>query len=142
MNLEVEKLERSFNLIAPRAEQFVEQFYERLFRDYPAVVAMFADTTPKDQQKMLLSSLVFIVENLRYTEKLVPYLKEMGARHVAYGTEPAHYDAVGTTLITTMIEFGGAQWTPEYTQAWKEGFGLIRDTMLEGARELAANAST
>ena len=101
---------------------------------------MFADTTPADQQKKLLASLVFVVENLRDTPKLVPYLKDMGARHVAYGTVPAHYDAVGTTLITTMIEFGGSQWTPEYTQAWKEAYGLSRDTMLEGASELAAKA--
>lgn len=41
MGLNIELLESSFNLVAPKGEALVNRFYERLFKKYPSVKPMF-----------------------------------------------------------------------------------------------------
>lgn len=133
MALNVEVLEKSFALIEPKGEQFVQRFYDRLFMDYPQVKPMFANTSMAEQQKKLLASLKLVISNLRSPEKLTAALEDLGRRHVGYGVQPEHYDAVGQTLLLTLAEFAGAGWTPEVAGAWKEAYQAIRTIMLQGA---------
>jgi methyl-accepting chemotaxis protein len=63
MALQIELLETSFRMIAPRGEAFVTAFYERLFTRFPETRAFFASTNMKEQRKKLLGALV--IGNLR-----------------------------------------------------------------------------
>ena len=63
----------------------------------------------------------------------MPALRELGARHVAYGARPEHYPVVGEVLIASMAEVAGPAWRPEYSRAWASAFGLVAGAMLEGA---------
>ena len=40
---------------------------------------------------MLLGALVLLRKSLRNLDPIVPKLRELGARHVAYGAVPEHY---------------------------------------------------
>ncbi|MGF1512854.1 MAG: globin family protein [Elainellaceae cyanobacterium] len=131
--LKVELLEQSFEKVKPHANDFAASFYENLFVDYPAAEPLFAETDVAAQSKKLLASLVFVVENLRNPGALTGALKGLGARHVEYGALPAHYPLVGNTLLKTFDQYLGADWTPETQQAWTEAYGVITETMLEGA---------
>ncbi|SPP65124.1 methyl-accepting chemotaxis protein [Nitrospira lenta] len=135
MGLNVGLLESSFALLKPQAEALVSRFYERLFDKYPAVKPMFARTPMSEQKKKLLGSLVLVMQNLRKPETLTPALKQLGARHVAYGTQPAHYGAVAETLLGVMGELAGPAWTHDVKQAWTDALNTIAHIMLEGARE-------
>ena len=126
-------LETSFDLIAPRGDELVERFYADLFEAAPAVRPLFANSDMVRQRQMLLSALVLLRRSLRNLEAIVPALREMGARHVAYGARSAHYPIVGAVLIGAMADIGGDAWKPEYTQAWSEAFELVAQTMIEGA---------
>jgi hemoglobin-like flavoprotein len=53
---------------------------------------------------MLLSALVLLRQSLRNLEDIVPTLRDLGARHVAYGARPEHYPVVGAVLISAMAE--------------------------------------
>ncbi|HMU31790.1 MAG: hypothetical protein K1X60_16005 [Nitrospira sp.] len=136
MALQVELLESSFKLVAPKGEELVTRFYERLFKKYPAVKPLFKHTTIKEQKKKLLASLVLVIQNLRRPEKLTPVLQDMGARHVGYGAKPAHYDAVGENLLAVLGEVAGPAWTPQVKQAWTEAYGAIKTIMLAGAERV------
>ncbi|MEB3272862.1 MAG: globin family protein [Prochlorothrix sp.] len=131
--LPVAVLEQSFEKVKPRAEEFVVQFYENLFGDYPAAKPLFEHTDMAKQRNMLLNSLVFVVENLQNPEALTKALKGMGARHVKYGALPEHYPLVGNSLIKTFSQFLGSDWTPEVQEAWVGAYGVITELMLEGA---------
>lgn len=139
MNIDV--IESTFKLIAPRADQLANRFYDRLFMDFPAVKPLFANTDDAGQRQKLVASLVFIVENLRNPDKLSEYLEDLGQRHVGYGAEEAHYPAVGQTLLLTLAEFAGDAWTPEAANAWKEAVGAIAKHMLAGAARTASQTS-
>jgi hemoglobin-like flavoprotein len=135
MPLELDALETSFDLVAPRAETLVDIFYARLFAAAPAVKPLFAGTDLARQKSMLLSTLVLLRKSLRNLDSIAPALRKLGGRHVAYGARPEHYPVVGQVLIASMAEVAGEDWRPDYDRAWGTAFELIAGVMLEGAFE-------
>ena len=131
--LQVELLESSFELVKPKANNFVASFYTHLFNDYPAAKPLFAHLKMSEQGNKLLASLVFVVENLKKPGVLTEALKGLGARHVKYGALPEHYPWVGNTLLKTFAEYLGEAWTPQTKQAWVDAYGVIAELMLDGA---------
>lgn len=132
MSLDLEALETSFDLVAPRGDELMDEFYSRLFAAAPAVRPLFP-TDMKRQKTMLLGALVLLRKSLRDLDGIVPKLRDLGARHVAYGARPEHYPVVGATLIGSMAALAGPAWRPEYEQAWSAAFEVVATVMLEGA---------
>jgi len=142
MTLPVELLETSFDLIAPDGDKLMDVFYARLFTTAPAVKPLFAGADIRRQKAMLLGALVLVRKSLRDLDRIVPSLHALGARHVGYGAQPAHYAVVGEVLLASMAEVAGDAWRPEYETAWGEAYGLVARVMLEGqaAAQLAEAA--
>lgn len=116
-----------------------ELFYQRLFEQYPGVKPLFAKADMKTQAKHLLKTIGVAVANLDDLDTLVPVLKDLGARHVRYGAELPHYDAVGESLLWTLEKgLGPDVWTPEVAEAWTWVYGVVATTMAEGAKEAQA----
>ena len=134
MSLNVNALEQSFDVVAPRGDELVDDFYNRLFETAPAVRPLFSDDMRR-QKAMLLSALVLVRKSLRDLEGLLPTLHALGARHVAYGAKAEHYPVVASTLIASMAEVAGDAWSIEYETAWAEALGVIAGVMIEGAEE-------
>ena len=134
MPLNVNALETSFDLVAPRGDELMDEFYSRLFAAAPSVRPLFPDDM-KRQKTMLLGALVLLRKSLRDLDAIVPKLRELGARHVAYGAQPEHYPVVGSVLIASLAAIAGDAWTPEYEQAWSEAFDVVAATMLAGAED-------
>jgi methyl-accepting chemotaxis protein len=137
MALEVETLEESFDLVAPKGDELVKRFYERLFETAPAVQPLFEKVDMDRQRQALLNMLLVLRESLHDLEDVAPDLEELGARHVGYGAQAEHYPVVGSVLLETMAEIGGDEWKPEYTAAWQEAYGVIQEVMLAGAATAA-----
>ena len=133
MSLDLEALETSFDLVAPRGEELIDLFYAKLFAAAPAVRPLFAHTDLRRQKAMLLGTLVLLRRSLRDLDAIVPKLRSLGARHVAYGAEPEHYPVVGQVLIESMADVAGAAWHPEYSTAWTAAFDVVAGAMLDGA---------
>ena len=140
MALDVNRLETSFDLLAPRGEELVELFYSNLFEAAPDVEPLFANTDMKRQRAMLLAALVLLRNSLRDLDALVPKLQALGARHVAYGATPEMYPLVGQVLLASMAELAGDAWNAEIADAWLDAYGVVASTMLDGAEaaQLAA----
>jgi hemoglobin-like flavoprotein len=136
MALDIDALETSFDLIAPRGDELMDAFYRRLFATAPAVQPLFASTDLRRQKAMLLGALVLLRKSLRDLDAIVPTLRGLGARHVAYGAEPSHYPVVGAVLIASMAEIAGLDWRPEYEDAWAEAYAIVAGAMLDGAAEV------
>jgi hemoglobin-like flavoprotein len=120
----------------------VDIFYARLFAAAPAVEPLFAGTDLRRQKSMLLGALVLLRKSLRSLDTIVPALRDLGARHVAYCARAEHYPVVGEVLIASMAEVAGDAWRPEYEHAWAAAFEVVAGAMLEGAaaaeRDIAA----
>ena len=140
MNLDLEALETSFDLVAPRGDELMDVFYARLFAAAPEVAPLFAATDLARQKAMLLGTLVLLRKSLRDLEAIVPKLRDLGARHVAYGAEPEHYAVVGAALIASMAAIAGEHWQPAYERAWAAAFDVVAGAMLEGAEQAGLEA--
>ena len=115
----------------------MDAFYRGLFSAAPAVRPLFANTDLRRQKARLLAALVLLRKSLRDLDAVVPNLRALGARHVAYGAEAAHYPIVGEVAIGSMAEVAGDEWRPEYGTAWATAFDLVAGVMLEGAAAAA-----
>ena len=131
--MDLDALETSFDLVAPRGDELMDVFYRRLFATAPAVQPLFAGTDLTRQKGMLLGALVLLRKSLRDLDAILPKLRALGARHVAYGAEPEHYPVVGQVLIESMADVGGAAWRAEYSTAWAAAFDIVAGAMLDGA---------
>lgn len=140
MSLNLDALETSFDLIAPRGDELMDEFYTRLFAAAPAVRPLFPDDMQR-QKTMLLGALVLLRKSLRDLDAIVPKLRDLGARHVRYGARPEHYPVVGAALIGAMAEIAGDAWKAEYEAAWSAAFDIVAGAMLAGAEEAALDAA-
>jgi methyl-accepting chemotaxis protein len=136
MALDVAILQRSFDLVAPRGQELVDRFYQRLFEVAPSTQELFSKVDLDTQKSSLLAILITLRESLDDLSLIAPDLEELGARHVDYGARPEHYPVVGTVLLETMAQMGGSAWKPEYTEAWSEAYKVVQDVMLKGAERL------
>jgi hemoglobin-like flavoprotein len=140
MPLNLNALETSFDLVAPRGDELMDEFYSRLFAEAPTVRELFpADL--KRQKTMLLAALVLVRKSLRDLDAIAPKLRRLGASHLDYGARPEHYPLVGSVLIAAMATIAGDAWTPEYELAWNDAFELVAATMLEGAEQATLDAA-
>jgi hemoglobin-like flavoprotein len=133
MDLDLHALETSFDLIAPRSDELADEFYARLFEAAPAVTPLFAAIDMQRQKAMLLGTLVLLRKSLRDLGAIVPALRKLGARHVAYGAQPEHYPVVGQALIGAIATIAGPAWSSDYESAWRQAFAIVANAMLEGA---------
>ena len=141
MSLDLAALEESFDLVAPRGDELMDVFYGRLFQAAPGVKPLFANTDLQRQKAMLLGALVLLRKSLRNLDAIVPKLRELGARHVAYGALPEHYPVVGSVLIASMAEIAGDDWRPGYETAWAEAFSIVSGAMIDGANAVALDVA-
>ena len=140
MSLNIQLIRDSFEKAKPIADKVADKFYEFLWTDYPAAKPLFEGVPMKGQKKALIGSLVYIVDHVDQADKLVPYLKSMGERHVKYGTQPEHYDWVGSSLLKTFAFFFGEEWTDELQNEWTDAYNFIAETMISGAEEYLPGA--
>lgn len=138
MALDVALLRNSFDLVISRQPQITPRFYEILFSRYPQVRPLFSRNAQAVQQRMLQEALVAVMDHLEDASWLAETLGAMGAKHVDYGVKDEMYAWVGDSLLATLAEVAGADWTPQLEAAWKEAYGAITALMLQGARASAA----
>ena len=72
MNLDLEALETSFDLVAPHGDELMDVFYARLFEAAPTVKPLFAGTDLKRQKTMLPRDARTPAESLRDLDAIVP----------------------------------------------------------------------
>ncbi len=129
-------LEKSFFEIVPHAEKLSKKFYRELFSKYPDINPLFKNTRIKEQEKKLVAALSAVVGSLRKPKELEKLLYALGEKHVQYGAEPEHYQAVVSTLLDVMEEISGEQWTDEIKNVWEQALNRVAATMM------AANKTT
>jgi hypothetical protein len=78
MNLDLDTIETTFDLVAPRGEELMDVFYARLFAAAPAVKPLFAATDIRRQKAILLDELVLVRRSLHDMDALVSGLRSAG----------------------------------------------------------------
>ena len=139
--MDVQLLKESFDLIAPTKDEFAHAFYTRLFEQYPAVRPLFSEDI-STQARSLAATLQMVVRAVERGEDLVPALHKLGAKHVSYGAQAAHFPLVGAVLLDTFSTYLGDAFTPAMRQTWAEAYEFISSQMIEGSKPLKLSVFT
>lgn len=134
---QIDLVQKSFNDVKPIAREAADLFYRRLFSMDASLKSMFKGDMSK-QGQMLMSMIGAAVAGLRDLDKLAPVVRQLGARHVAYGVRDEHYATVGGALLWTLEQGLGDMFTPETRDAWAAAYGLLAGVMQQGAKEAIA----
>jgi methyl-accepting chemotaxis protein len=129
-------LKASFDMVALHRDAFAQNFYQRLFSDYPQTRALFATTDMRRQEGSLMATLAAVVAGVQRGDDLVPALQQLGQKHKRYGAKPEHYPLVGAVLLETFHQFLGPRFTPAMQEAWEEAFEIISTQMIEATNTL------
>ena len=129
MPLNNELLRSSFELVVERAPNLTERFYDILFARYPQTRAMFHRNRRQDQEKMLTAALAAVIDHLDDVPWLSSQLGALGDRHKDYGITLEMYDWVGSSLLATLEEVAGKDWSPALEDAWSEAYAVIVSLM-------------
>jgi NAD(P)H-flavin reductase len=84
------------------------------------------------QRDRLFRALGDVVAHVDDLPSVVPILQQLGRDHRKFGAQPAHYPAVGASLLATLEHFDG-EWTPELAKSWTEAYTIVSQVMVEAA---------
>ena len=129
---QIKMVKKSWDKVAPISSTAAELFYGRLFEVAPGVRALFP-VEMADQKRKLMTTIGSIVSRLDGLDVLNPQIHALARRHVSYGAEPAHYEAVGACLLWTLDKGLGDDFTPELREAWTAAYALLSASMIAAA---------
>ncbi|MBS1796315.1 MAG: hemin receptor [Acidobacteria bacterium] len=132
---QIKSVRRTFKKIRPIAGQAAALFYAKLFDLDPKLRSLFVHDL-KDQGRKLMEVIEYAVVRLETPGELLPAVRELGRRHVAYGVADEDYEKVGEALIWTLEKALGRDFNAEARAAWTAVYGLLAETMRDGARNL------
>jgi serine phosphatase RsbU (regulator of sigma subunit) len=139
--VDIASVQRSFDLVSQRSDEFAELFYRHLFADWPDVAPLFADVELVSQRKKLFATMTLVVSHLDRVDVVHPVLAELGKRHVGYGVTNGFYEAFEVTFLKTLAESLPSDWNRDLEASWRTALGQISQVMMTSGRGRAAEES-
>ncbi len=133
----IAEIRASFALIEPYGAEATAWFYEHFFAANPRYRKYFSGDAAT-QHRRLFQAVQRIVADLDKLDEFLSYLRRLALRHRKFGLRAAHYQAFGTSLLATVAQYCGEQWTERTNAAWEAGYGLVATVMLDAVAEADA----
>lgn len=127
----------SFARVAPISEQAATLFYARLFEIAPDTRPLFKGDI-REQGAKLMKTLAMVVGGLDRLDAILPAVEALAVRHIAYGVQERHYDAVAEALLWTLAEGLGEDFTERTRQAWSEAYRILAGAMISATKKVPA----
>ena len=133
---QIDLVQDSFARVVPITGAVAAEFYRRLFEIAPDTRPLFTGDMAEQGRKLFLT-LAAVVDALDRLDTIVPVAEELAVRHLGYGTQDRHYDAVGRALIDTLRAGLGRGFDAETEAAWLTAYDLLAGVMVGAARRAA-----
>ncbi|MFD9716628.1 globin domain-containing protein [Streptomyces sp. NPDC059076] len=131
---DAELVRRTLAEIEPTADRVTSYFYALLFLGHPELRPLFP-VAMDTQRDRLLKALLTAAEHMDDPVVLTEYLQHLGRGHRKYGTQAAHYPAVGEALLGALSRYATRTWGPETEAAWVRTYTTISQIMIDAAAE-------
>ena len=127
---QISLIKESWRKILPIKQKAGELFYQNLFNAAPELRPMFKEDI-KVQASKLMSILGVVVGKLDRLHEIMDDIRKLSIRHNDYGVQPAHYEAVGSSLLLTLEQGLGSDWTPDLKTAWTTAYTALASVMIQ-----------
>jgi hemoglobin-like flavoprotein len=131
---QVQVVQQSFRLLAPRASEATDIFYGELFRIAPDTRRLFPNDMT-DHKGKFVQMLATVVKCLDNVSGISEHIADLGRRHAGYDVRESDYDLVGEALLSMLHRLLGPRFTPEIRDAWAAAYSMLARIMKEGAAE-------
>jgi NAD(P)H-flavin reductase/hemoglobin-like flavoprotein len=121
-------------MVAKSGDEVPLYFYSHLFLSHPELRELFP-ISMSGQRDRLVAALGTIVSNVDKLDNVVGFIQQLGRDHRRFSVVASHYDAVGASLLATLRQFIGANWTDALAADWAAAYGLVAKTMIEAAEQ-------
>ncbi|MEN8649863.1 globin domain-containing protein [Streptomyces sp. 21So2-11] len=128
------RIRRTMAEIGPVADKVTSYFYALLFVRHPDLRELFP-AAMDTQRDRLLKALLTAAEHIDNSAVLTEYLRNLGRGHRKYGTQAAHYPAVGEALLGALSRYAKETWDIETEAAWIRTYTAISQIMIDAAAE-------
>ncbi len=128
------RIRESFEQVREISAPLASLFYGRLFSLDPATRLLFKNDI-RDQGAKLMAMIAVVVDSLDRFDRLIPVLRELGYRHVAYGVKAEQYSTVNIALQWSLAQALEAQFDRETREAWAALLDAVSGEMIAGAAE-------
>ncbi|WP_434592320.1 globin domain-containing protein [Streptomyces sp. A5-4] len=128
------RIRRTMAEIGPVADKVTSYFYALLFVRHPDLRELFP-AAMDTQRDRLLKALLTAAEHIDNSAVLTEYLRNLGRGHRKYGTQAAHYPAIGEALLGALSRYATATWDSETEAAWIRTYTAISQIMIDAAAE-------
>ena len=122
-------VQSSYAALGDTAPAMARDFYRRLFASDPTVEGLF-DADPDVMATKFSDELAAIVQAIVSFDAFAVRVRDLAARHVAYGVQTRHYRLVGDALIGALAAQLAPDWTPDLEAAWRRAYNLVAEVML------------
>jgi hemoglobin-like flavoprotein len=133
--VDIAAMRASFAKAAANGDEAPLYFYSHLFLSHPETRALFP-VSMAQQRDRLFRALGDVVSHIDNLDAVIPMLRQLGVDHRKFGALPAHYPAVGASLLATLEHFDD-EWTPELAKDWTEAYTIVSQVMIEAAKAAA-----
>ena len=120
-----------WNLILPMKEKITDSFYSKLFTLDDSIKPMFKIDLGVQGLK-LTDTLTFIIKHMGNIEDTIPIVKELGVKHLDYGTKPYHYELVLEALIFSFEKHLEEKFTTDMRLCWIKLYKFLSELMMLG----------
>ena len=120
-------IKKSFKEIAPKGEQIVSRFVDKLFETDPQVRGLFPENVT-EQSQQIIDVVKLIAHNAVKLNTIEDQLVEIGRRFISYGLTTAQLDIVRNTIVSTFAEVVGESWNSQIADAWTSVFSAVVET--------------
>lgn len=127
-------IRRTMAEIEPVSDKVTSYFYALLFVRHPDLRQLFP-ASMDTQRDRLFKALLTAARHVDDASRLADFLGHLGRGHRKYGTEPAHYPAVGECLLGALSRYATVSWGPETEAAWIRAYTTISQIMIDAAAE-------
>jgi sigma-B regulation protein RsbU (phosphoserine phosphatase) len=130
----IESVQRSFDLVSMKSDEFSESFYKNLFADHPIVKPLFDGVDPIRQRKKLFAMITLIVTHVGQMHVVLPVLRELGRRHVDYGVTADMYEAFVDAFLKSLGQMLPDRWDRALAESWRTVLEEICVPLIDAAR--------
>jgi len=130
---EIALVEASYARLQHRLVPLSIAFCERLLATRPNLYRLFP-IEDVEKRELAASFLGFVVTNLRSADRLGELLEHMGGRGLLNGLSAGGVDDIGRSLLATLSDVEGEQWTDDTSRAWAVTCAWTAAALRRGAR--------
>ena len=126
---QIELVQRTFEKrVRPIAQEAGEIMYKRLFEMEPSLEPLFKGDI-KRQGEMLMTAIGLAIQSLDQPEIVAESVRELGKRHAQYGVQSRYFNIFGASLMWSLEQVMGPDFTPEVKDAWGEAYAILAKAM-------------